>query len=511
MSSSKRDRKFMEIAVDEMLQSQSEHTNKADPMVGVVLVDKSGKELARTHRGNFSAGDHAEFTIFEKLMSDEDPVGGTLYVTLEPCTKREPPKKHCAQRVVEKGIARVVIGILDPNPEICNRGVAYMRKHGVVVDFFDDDLAEQIRIENKDFINFMQNSKQKKETSMTKPEKLEGSSHEEERSVPEADVEDFSPEAIQKYLKYKDLSYDIPSQELWTFFRKAKYLVKRENRDVPTLAGIVLFGKNPNLYLPEHLITAECFSGTPEDGISLDKIVGDGRSNITGPLFHMVETAVHFYKKHVAKVPQLKGIQRVDEDFEYPVEVIREAIVNALVHRDYTVGAHVSFRMFRDRIIIKSPGHLLRPNTIELINSFKATPVRRNQRIADAFFVMKLMEREGYGIPMMASRLRDYRLPTPDFDYDRGYFVVTFYGRERLPPMYRGYRIRPEHRSQLTSRQLEILNLIWECGRVTSEDTTKKFKITRETANQDFRKLLKIGLIERKGTGRATYYVMIRE
>ncbi|MCK4319989.1 DeoR family transcriptional regulator [Candidatus Bathyarchaeota archaeon] len=507
MTSSKRDRKFMEIAVEEMLLSQSEHTNKADPMVGVVLVDKSGKELARAHRGNFSAGDHAEFTIFEKLMSDEDPVGGTLYVTLEPCTKRERPKKPCAQRAVEKGIARVMIGILDPNPEICGCGVEYLRKHGVEVDFFDEDLAEEIRIRNKDFIDYMQNSNHKKEASMTKPEKLEAPSHEEERSVPEAHVEDFSREAIREYLKYKRLSYTIPSQDLWTFFRKAKYLVKRQNRDVPTLAGIVLFGRNPEVFLTEHTITSECFSGSPEDGISLDKIVGDGRKNITGPLFYMVKAVVSFYKKHVAKVPQLKGFQRVEEDFEYPVKVIREAIVNALVHRDYTVGAHISFRMFRDRIIIKSPGHLLLPNTIERIRSFDVTPVRRNPRIADAAFNMKLMEREGYGIPMMPSRLKDYGLCPPDFGYDWGYFAVTFYGREKSSPMY---RIRPEERSKLKHRQLEILNLIWERGRITSEETTKKFDITRETANQDFRKLLKLGLIERKGTGRATYYILAR-
>ena len=505
MSSSKRDRKFMEIAVEEMLRSQSEHTNKEDPMVGVVLIDKNGRELARAHRGNFSAGDHAEFTIFEKLMSDEDPVGGILYVTLEPCTKRERPKKPCAQRAVEKGIARVAIGIPDPNPEICGRGVAYLRKHGVRVVFFDEDLAEEIRIRNEDFINFMQNSKQKKEASMTKLEKLEGPSHEEERSVPEASPEDFSHEAIRKYLEYKCLPYAVPSQELWTLFRKAKYFVKREERDVPTLAGVVVFGKKPNIFLAEHTITAECFSGTPEDGISLDKIVKDGRENITGPLFYMVEATVSFYKKHVAKVPRVKGFQRVEEDFEYPVEVIREAIVNALVHRDYTVGAHISFRMFKDRIIIKSPGHLLLPNTIERIKSFNVTPVRRNPRIADVAFTMKLMEREGYGIPMMSSLLKNYGLRPPDFGYDGGYFVVTLYGREKSSPMY---RIRPEHRSQLTSRQLEILNLIWERGRVTSEDITKKFNITRETANQDFRKLLKLGLIERKGIGRATYYVL---
>jgi len=505
MNSSKRERKFMEIAVEEMKLSKSEHTNKVDPMVGAVLVNKRGKILGRAHRGNFIAGDHAEFTILEKLRSDEDPVGGTLYVTLEPCTKRELPKKPCAQRIVEEGIVRVVIGILDPNPEIYS--VEYLRRHSVEVNFFDEDLAEEIRIVNKDFINFMKNSKQNRKDSMTKSDKMEGPSLEEERPVPQASIDDFSHEAIQKYLEKKNLSYRIPSQELWAFFRKAKYLVKRENHDIPTLAGIVLFGKNPDVFLPEHTITAECFSGTPEDGISLDKIVGDGRGNITGPLFDMVRAAMSFYEKHVAKVPRIRGFQRVDKDFEYPWKVIREGIVNALVHRDYTLGAHISFRTFRDRIIIKSPGHLLRPNTLERIRSFDVTPVRRNLWIGDAAFIMDLMEREGYGIPNMPSQLKDYGLRPPDFDYDGGYFVVTFYGREKSSPIY---RIPQEMFTQLTTRQREILNLIWERGRITSEEITKKFDITRETANQDFRKLLGLGFIERKGTGRATYYVLAR-
>jgi ATP-dependent DNA helicase RecG len=494
----------MEIAVEEMKLARSEHINKIDPMVGTVLVNKRGKMLSRAHRGNFSTGDHAEFTILEKLRSDENPVGGTLYVTLEPCTEREPPKKPCAQRIVEEDIGRVVIGILDSNPRIHGRGEAYLRRHGVKVDFFDKDLAEEIRIVNKDFIDFIKNSKQNRDDFMTKSDKMEGPSFEEERPVPQASM-DFSHEAIQKYLEKKNLSYNLPSPELWAFFRKAKCLVRRGNKDVPTLAGIVLFGKNPDIFFPEHTITAECFSGTPEDGISLEKIVGDGRENITGPLSSMVEVSMSFYKKHVAKVPRIEGFQRINKDFEYPEKVIREAIVNALVHRDYTLGAHISFRIFRDRIIIKSPGILLRPNTLERIRSFNVTPVRRNPRIADAAFVMELMEREGYGIPNMPSQLKDYGLRPPDFDYDGGYFVVTFYGREKSPPIY---RIPQEILSQLTSRQREILNFMWERGRVVSGDIIKKFGITRETANQDFRKLLSLNLIERKGTGRATYYVL---
>lgn len=226
MTSSKRARKFMEIAVEEMKLAKSEHTNKPDPMVGAVLVSKRGKILGKAYRGNFSAGDHAEFTILEKLRSDENPTGGTLYVTLEPCTKREPPKKPCAQRIVEEGIGRVVIGIRDPNPEI--NSVKYLRRHGVEVDFFDEDLAEEIRIINKEFINFMENSKQNRGNFIMKSDKMEGPSLEEERPMPQSSIDDFSHKAIQEFLEKKKLSYRIPSQELWAFFRKARYLVKRE-------------------------------------------------------------------------------------------------------------------------------------------------------------------------------------------------------------------------------------------------------------------------------------------
>jgi predicted HTH transcriptional regulator len=108
---------------------------------------------------------------------------------------------------------------------------------------------------------------------------------------------------------------------------------------------------------------------------------------------------------------------------------------------------------------------------------------------------------------MMPIRLREYGLRPPDFEYDGGYFSVIFYGREKSSP---AFRIRPEIREQLTSRQIDIINFAWEQKKVTSKEIRNKFKITRETANQDFTKLLGLGLLVRKGTGRATYYVLGR-
>ena len=80
---------------------------------------------------------------------------------------------------------------------------------------------------------------------MTSADKMETPSLEEERPVTQSSIDDFSHEAIKKYLEKKNLSYKIPSSELWAFFTQAKYLVKRGNKNVPTLVGIVVFGKNP--------------------------------------------------------------------------------------------------------------------------------------------------------------------------------------------------------------------------------------------------------------------------
>src|ERR1022692_3222169 len=98
MPASKADRAFMEQAVQEMLKSRSEHTGKHDPLVGAVLIGSNGKLLGATHRGDLRVGDHAEFTLIERYLQNKNLEGSTLYVTLEPCTRRNPPKKPCAER-----------------------------------------------------------------------------------------------------------------------------------------------------------------------------------------------------------------------------------------------------------------------------------------------------------------------------------------------------------------------------------------------------------------------------
>src|SRR3954447_10194696 len=92
-------RTFMREAIKEIRQSKPEHVGKADPMVGAVLVDRTGKIIGRAHRGKYGTGDHGEFTLLEKA-GVRIPPDAVLYVTLEPCTKRGPRKTPCADRVI---------------------------------------------------------------------------------------------------------------------------------------------------------------------------------------------------------------------------------------------------------------------------------------------------------------------------------------------------------------------------------------------------------------------------
>ena len=144
------DRKFMEKAVKEARKSVDED-GRVHPKVGVVVA-RGGKELAGTHRGEVASGDHAEFTALEKKLADEAVAGATVYTTLEPCTTRNHPKLPCADRLIERKVKRVVIGMLDPNPQIRGIGYQKLRNANIAVDLFDDDLKAEIEDMNREFM-----------------------------------------------------------------------------------------------------------------------------------------------------------------------------------------------------------------------------------------------------------------------------------------------------------------------------------------------------------------------
>jgi len=143
------DRKFARLAIEEARKSVPENDGRPHPRVGAVMV-KNGEVIATAHRGEVE-GNHAEYLALEKKLADEAVAGAIVYTTLEPCTTRNHPKIPCAERLIERKVGRVVIGMLDPDPRITGRGQRKLRSANIITEFFPHDLMSEVEELNREF------------------------------------------------------------------------------------------------------------------------------------------------------------------------------------------------------------------------------------------------------------------------------------------------------------------------------------------------------------------------
>ena len=201
----------------------------------------------------------------------------------------------------------------------------------------------------------------------------------------------------------------------------------------PTLAGLMLFSNYPQAFFPQLCITAVSVPGTE---ISSTGSVGErfiDNKRLDGTLVQMLNGAMLFVRNNMktATIIDTNTGKRTDKT-EYPVIAIRELVLNALIHRDYSIhtdSAPITIRMFSDRLEIENPGGLYGRMTLDRLGKFAADT--RNPAIANAMEILGETENRYSGIPTIINAMEEHGLPAPKFESDRGIFKVTLYNQSK--------------------------------------------------------------------------------
>lgn len=323
----------------------------------------------------------------------------------------------------------------------------------------------------------------------------------ESQPVEEATLEDLDTTRVSRYFD----QLGLPPDEDMVEALLSRGCITRRGADglpleqpLPTVAGILLFGRNPQRFLRSAEIICVRYAG---------KSMGDEfvRQDIGGVLAEQARQAEAFVIANMRRGMRIRGMAR-EEITEYPLPVVREAIVNAIAHRDYSIrGEGIRLLMFSDRLEVYSPGRLPGHVTVENIKDERYS---RNAAIVAVLTDLGYIERLGYGIDRMIAAMEEAGLPPPEFEETAAGFRVTLRSAGEELVSAQPQKQRWPH-AFLNERQEAALAFVQQHGRITNSDLQALAPdVHPETIRRDLADLVDKNLLIRIGSKRATYYIL---
>lgn len=309
-----------------------------------------------------------------------------------------------------------------------------------------------------------------------------------------AKIEDLDEQKISKYLSKRNQENYLKISSIEDFI-KSNLLGRINGKTTIKNVASLFFSKDPYKWHPQNEIRVIVFEGIkPIKVISQRDFKEDPIQNI--------EQTISFIRQKISKrfiIPD-DSPKRIEIN-EYPLEAIREAVINAVAHRDYYSYDSIQINIFDDRIEINNPGGLPEGLTREF---FGKRSVRRNPLTYRILRDTNYVEGLGTGIPKMINEMRKAELKDPEFEFEGGFFVVTFRNlKSTIKPI--------EGLSDLNERQIKALDFLRQNKVIKSKIYANINNISIPVALKDIADLIKFGYLKKIGKYRGAHYILNEE
>jgi ATP-dependent DNA helicase RecG len=245
---------------------------------------------------------------------------------------------------------------------------------------------------------------------------LSGANHYfDEEPIADATAADLDDLAIRTFF-----AEAYPNVSPLQFERYLRALHALDRFGVPTVTGVLLFGRDPQAFLLDAYVSVVRFQGTEVRSTF-------AAQELRGRLVDQLDAAVTFLSMHHPRPSEVVGLERIEHGV--PAEIWREAMANALAHRDYQAASQTRVFVFDDRVEVINPGMLLNQLTLDGLRL--GVTQRRNPHIAAALARRHRRENAGVGIPDMIAALAERGLPEPELKAESGEFRLTIWTRAR--------------------------------------------------------------------------------
>ncbi len=295
---------------------------------------------------------------------------------------------------------------------------------------------------------------------------------------PEASLREIDADLVRRFLQR--MAQDV-TMNASTMLANL-YLLTPQGE--PGNGAVLLFSRTPQRFFPQALVQCARF-----DGITSVTFLDE--ETFEGDILSQLESAIKFVTRNTRKALRITGRPEHEVIPEYPAEALREAIINAICHRNYADISSTQIRIYDDRLEVWNPGSL--PPGIMIDELYHEHPSRpRNPRLAQALHRAQLIEHRGTGTVRIVQACEESGLPRPEFITEQGMFKVRFISLvEKEEPVT----------VALTERQRQTIAYIRAHGAITRNEYEKLFQVKKAQAYRDLNELVSNGilLLERKG------------